>query len=250
MQHLIYNLLNKIFMHPIENEILKYLNNKNQIVFDVGCFRGSFTKKLIKYGHKLEIKSNFFLFDPNPNVKNYLKTLLENNTIKYFNLALDNSNFQKKFYLNKFFEASGSSLNTITKDDTKWNNSRKIFMRILQPFKKIESFSEINVHTQTLDNFCLEEKINNIDVLKIDTEGNELNVLKGAKKLLSENKVNLIYTEISESKKKFKEKEKNVIDFLNTYNFELKKKYQIKSYSFLSDLEATDNIFVNKTISV
>ena len=41
---------------------LPYLNNKNQIVFDVGCFRGSFTKKLIKYGHKLEIKSNFFLF--------------------------------------------------------------------------------------------------------------------------------------------------------------------------------------------
>ena len=64
-------------------------------------------------------------------------------------------------------------------------------MRILQPFKKIESFSEINVHTQTLDNFCLEEKINNIDVLKIDTEGNELNVLKGAKKLLLEN-INLI----------------------------------------------------------
>ena len=97
MQHLIYNLLNKIFMHPIENEILKYANNKNQIVFDVGCFRGSFTKKLIKYAHKLEIKSNFFLFDLNPNVKNYLKTLLENNTIKYFNLVLDNSNFQKNF---------------------------------------------------------------------------------------------------------------------------------------------------------
>ena len=77
-------------------------------------------------------------------------------------MALDNSNSQKKFYLNKFFEPSGSSLNTTIRDDKKWKNTRKIFMQMLQPFKKIEDFSEISVQTQTLDNFCLEKKINNI----------------------------------------------------------------------------------------
>ena len=122
-------------------------------------------------------------------------------------------------------------------------------MQIFQPFKKIEDFSEISVQTQTLDNFCLEKKINNIDVLKIDTEGNELNVLKGAKKLLEQNKINIIYTEISETKKRFLEKEKSVIDFLNSYNFELKKKYQIKSFSILSDLKASDNLFINKALT-
>ena len=111
---------------------------------------------------------------------------------KYFNLAFDNSNSQKSFYLNNFFEPSGSSLNTTIRDDIKWKSTRKIFMKMLHPFKKIEDFSEIVVKTQTLDNFCLEKKISNIDVLKIDTEGNELNVLKGAKRLLSENKINLI----------------------------------------------------------
>ena len=95
-----------------------------------------------------------------------------------------------------------------------------------------------------------EEKINNIDVLKIDSESNELNILKGAKNLLSENKIYLIYTEISESKKEFDRKEKNVLHFLNAYNFELKKRYEIKSASFLSDIKATDNIFVNKSFSV
>ena len=100
-----------------------------------------------------------------------------------------------------------------------------------------------------MDNFCLEKKINNIDVLKIDTEGNELNVLKGAENLLKQNKINIIYTEISETKKKFLEKEKNVIDFLSSYNFELKKKYQIRSLSVLSNLKATDNLFVNKTFA-
>ena len=216
-------------MNPIEEEIVKYLNKKDQIVFDVGCFRGTFTKKLIQCGYKLGIKFNFFLFDPNPNVKNYLNKLLKNEKIRYFDLALDNSNSQKKFYLNNFFEPSGSSLNTVVKDDKKWNITRKIIMKILQPFNKIESFSEINVQTQTLDNFCLREKIKNIDVLKIDSESNELNILKGAKKLLSENKIYLIYTEIYETKKEFDKKEKNVSNFLNAYNFELKQKYQIKS---------------------
>ena len=219
-------------MNEVEEEILKYSSKGDKIVFDIGCFRGGFTKNFIKNEKKLGMESTFFLFDPNPIAKDYLKSILRNEKIKYFNLALDNSNFQKKFYLNNFFEPSGSSLNTTFRDDKKWKNTRKIFMQILQPFKKIEDFSEINVQTQTLDNFCLEEKINNIDVLKIDTEGNELNVLKGAKKLLEQNKINIIYTEISETKKRFLEKEKSVIDFLNSYNFELKKNIKLNLLAF------------------
>ena len=248
MQHIIYYLLNKLFMNEIESEILKYLKKKDKIVFDIGCFQGNFTKNFIKNEKKLGIKSNFFLFDPNPNVKNYLKLILENEKIKYFDLALDNSNSKKKFYLNNFFEPSGSSLNTIIKDDKKWTSTRKIFMQIFRPFKKIGDFSEINVRTQTLDDFCLNSKIKNIDVLKIDAEGNELNILKGAKGLLSENRINIIFTEISETKKNFFEKEKSIINLLNSYNFELKRKYQIKSFSVLSGLRATDNLFVNKNL--
>ena len=246
MQRLVYYLLNKIFMNEVENEIIKYLGNKDKIIFDVGCYRGNFTNNLIKNENKLGIKSDFFLFDPNPNVKNYLKELLKSEKIKYFNLALDNSNSEKKFYLNKFFEPSGSSLKSITKDDKSWNFTRRILMQILQPFKKVEGFREIDVQTQTLDDFCINKNIDSIDILKIDTEGNELNILKGAEKLLTRQKIMLIYVEISESKDKFDIKEKEVTDFLNSYNFEMKKKYLIKSQSFLSNLKATDNLFLNK----
>jgi len=249
MQKTIYYLLNKFFMNEVENEILKYFKKDDKkIIFDVGCYRGNFTKNFINNEKKINVKSNFFLFDPNPNVKNYLQLMLKDKNIKYFNLALDDSNIQKKFYLNKFFEPSGSSLKTFNKDDKKWANTRKIFFQILQPFKKIDNFSEIIVQTQTLDNFCRETSITNIDVLKIDTEGNELNVLKGAEKLLSKNKIKLIYVEISESKKNFQEKEKSVISLLNSYNFELKKKYEIKSFSIFSGLRASDNLFVNRSL--
>ena len=248
MQQAIYYLLNKFFMNEVEGEILKYFKKEDKIVFDVGCFRGNFTKNFINNEKKLGIKSNFFLFDPNPNVKSYLKQLLQNEKVKYFNLAFDNSNTNKKFYLNTFMEPAGSSLNTMLRDDKKWSSSRKFIMQILQPFKRIGGFSEINVQTQTLDNFCLGEKIENIDVLKVDTEGNDLNVLKGAKKLLSENKIKVIYTEISSTKINFKEKEKNTIDFLNSYNFDLRKIYKNKTFSTLSGLRVTDNLFVNRNL--
>ena len=97
MQSSIYYLLNKFFMNEIEKEILKYSGNEDKIIFDVGCFRGNFTKNIIKNENKREINSAFFLFDPNPNVKNYLGKMLKNEKIKYFDLALDNTNSEKRF---------------------------------------------------------------------------------------------------------------------------------------------------------
>jgi len=251
MQKTIYYLLNKFFMNEVENEILKYFRKNNKkIVFDVGCYRGNFTTNFIENEKKLGIESDFFLFDPNPNVKSYLNIILKNKKIKFFNLALDNTNSKKTFYLNKFFEPSGSSLKKFNKEDKKWSGTRRLFFQLLQPFKKIEDFCEINVQTQTLDNFCNLSNINSIDVLKIDTEGNELNVLQGAKNLLSEGKIKLIYVEISESKNKFSLKEKAIIELLNSYNFQLMKKYQIRSFSFLSGLKASDNLFINKSLTL
>ena len=249
MQDLIYYIIKKLYSYDIEDRILKYFNNKDKTVFDVGCFKGDFTENFIKNEQKLGIKSNFFLFDPNPNVKNYLELLLEKEKVQYFNLAFDNSNSNKKFYLNNWFEASGSSLISTMKDDNMWK-LRRTFMQILQPFKKIKGFSEIDVQTQTLDNFCLSQKIENIDVLKIDTEGNEINVLKGAKKLLLENRIKLIYVEIVDAKKTFKEKEKSLIDLLNDYNFDLRKTYSTWGLGLTSGLKATDNLFVHKSLLI
>ena len=50
MKKLIYYILN-YFSHNLEGQIVNLLKKeKKLVIFDVGCFRGSFTKKLIKYG--------------------------------------------------------------------------------------------------------------------------------------------------------------------------------------------------------
>ena len=54
------------------------------------------------------------------------------------------------------------------------------------------------VKVSSLDCFCKDQNIDRIDVLKIDTEGHELEVLKGAVNLLSSRKIRYIYAEFNE----------------------------------------------------
>ena len=55
----------------------------------------------------------------------------------------------------------------------------------------------IHVETITLDTFCTERNINHIDFLKIDVEGAELKVLRGASSLLKDKKIKIIVFEHS-----------------------------------------------------
>ena len=245
MQKLIYSIANKIFMNEVEGELLKLSKKKNKIIFDVGCFRGFFTKSIISK-EPVNNKNRYFLFDPNPKVKTYIDKLILDKKINYFEIALNNSNKIKKFTINKYFEPSGSSLKSNHKKDKLYNLSRKFFFQIFQPFSKIEDYETIKVKTNTIDKICKLNNIKEIDILKLDTDGNEFEVLMGAKGLLSTGKIKLIYTEISGFKKNFEFKSNKIIRLLKKYNFTLKKVYPIRSLGFLSNLKSTDNLFVKE----
>ena len=58
--------------------------------------------------------------------------------------------------------------------------------------------TQIEVRCTTLDRFCSDRGIKQIDVLKIDTEGFELDVLKGASSLLSHQAIRFIYFEFND----------------------------------------------------
>jgi FkbM family methyltransferase len=51
------------------------------------------------------------------------------------------------------------------------------------------------IKIETIDGFCTENKIASIDVMKIDTEGHELQVLAGARAMLSSRAISLIKLE-------------------------------------------------------
>lgn len=53
------------------------------------------------------------------------------------------------------------------------------------------------ITVSTVDDFCLEHRIKKIDLLKIDTEGFDLEVLKGAKEMLSQGNISSVLIETS-----------------------------------------------------
>ena len=224
---IINNIIDKFLMNDFNSEIQNHLIGKNPTIFDVGCFNGNFSRKLNK-DLKLK-KNNFYLFDANPNLK--IKEF------KYFNEVFSNKISYKIFNLNTFFPSSGSSLKKTIKNDKLWNFSRRLItLKFNQPFVKIK------VKTNTLDNFCKIKKIKKVDLLKIDVEGSELDVLRGAKKLL--NRVNIIQLEILQRKNKFLLEKNKILVFLKKYNFRMIKEKKIPSVGILSSSISEDLLFV------
>ena len=102
------------------------------------------------------------MFEPNKKCFKILKSI---KGIIANNVAIDNTNSSKNFYEHKI--SSWSSL------------------------KKIKGFNEkYKVNCQTLDRYILKNKIKKIDYLKIDTEGNDFNVLLSARKSIKLKKLN------------------------------------------------------------
>jgi hypothetical protein len=53
----------------------------------------------------------------------------------------------------------------------------------------------IKVQCQTVDQFCVEHQIAALDLLKIDTEGHEVEVLEGARQVLSRRSTRFVFLE-------------------------------------------------------
>jgi FkbM family methyltransferase len=55
----------------------------------------------------------------------------------------------------------------------------------------------VQVKLRTLDDYCAERGVGHIDILKSDTQGFDLEVMKGAKQLLMLRRIRLVYMEIT-----------------------------------------------------
>lgn len=125
-----------------------YLNNI-KVIYDIGAFKGQWTKDMTKVFKK----SKFYLFEANNNNNNYLKKV----DCNFYNVLLSDNIEEKNFFS---LNATGDSY--------------------LKQKKGYERSQVINMMSQTLDNFTQINNLPNPDFIKIDTQGSELDVLKGA----------------------------------------------------------------------
>ena len=243
MKKIIYYILNYIFFYSLELKIMNILEDeKKLVIFDVGCFRGTFSRKILHLIKKRKFK--FYLFDVNKNTKRYISDLLLSKHFRFNEVALSNKNGTAEFNYNSFFESSGSSLSPLYRDETKWIFSRKLILKIL--LQSTKNFIKYKVSTSTLDTFVKKNNIKSIDILKVDIEGSEYEFLKGARNTLKKNKVKIILLEISDKKKNYKKKEKKIINFLEKKKFIFLKKHMNYSVALFSNVKSGDYLFINK----
>jgi len=161
-----------------EKDILKKINKQNKsgkkvIVFDVGANIGLYSLECIKTIKNVEI----YAFEP---AKRTFERLKEN--LKDIKINLNNFGFGEKEKVETLFY------------DNYETGLASIYNRKLD-YRKIYLTKKEKIKIETVDSFCEENFIKEIDLLKIDVEGNELNVLKGAKKMLKEKRIKKIQFE-------------------------------------------------------
>ena len=171
-------------------EVLKKITKKSPVVFDVGACQGQTIIEMVKNFKNCKIHS----FEANKNLLpelNYVKKKYKKKAnIKINTVAVGNKKKNLTFYLHQ--DLSQSSF-------LKINFNSKLYLSMKKNKNKKNFIKENNVKVKvpqiTLDDYCKKNKIKKIDILKSDTQAYDLNVLKGAKKILKN--ISIIIVEIT-----------------------------------------------------
>ena len=167
---------------------------KNGTVLDVGSNVGTF----IEFIHKnTEGKLKFHSFEPITELCKIQEKHFLHLDITVNNVGIGSTPGKSIFYTNSV--SSQSSF--VKKENTNIGGVIK----------------EEEVLVKSIDNYCEENNIEFIDILKIDTEGTDYDALLSAKKMFQNNAINLIKIEITNEPKNFT----NIFSFFQNYNYEL-----------------------------
>ena len=154
------------------NLIENYLKN-NMVFFDVGSNMGFYTLWASRF---LNISGSIHSFEPDENNFNRL----------YENLKINN--IQKFVTIN---QVAISDINGILQFSIGLDGENHILSNANDAFTKVDSLS--------LDFYCKSNNVNCIDYLKVDVEGFELMVIKGAKNLIEQKRIKIIQLEINKT---------------------------------------------------
>ena len=220
--------------NPKSNQFIdqkKLVGNEDGIViFDVGAHQGHTS---LNY-NTLFNTCTIYSFEPFIDSYTILtETVKGYQNIKPFNTALGNIVGEVDFHVNQY-SATNSILPTHQEGSNIWGANL------------LDTLKVIKVNSTTIDDFIERHAINQIDILKLDTQGTEYNIIEGAAKAIEQGKIKLIYLEIItlptyQNQKHFDE----VLRFLRLNGFNL---YNMYDYSFtqLGFLRQVDAIFLSQ----
>ena len=182
--------LPQIYYGTITKELLQNLINKpNPTIIEIGSSDGYHTQWFFEIFDNPQV----YCFEPDPRaIARFKNNIGENSNVQLFELAISSNNGDITF-----FQSSGQieidSKNIIND----WDESGSIRQPKdhLSNFPLIKFEKSIQVKTLTLDSWCAENGIDNIDFIWMDVQGAERDVFEGGLRTLS--KTQFLYTEYS-----------------------------------------------------
>ncbi|GFO58514.1 methyltransferase FkbM [Geomonas silvestris] len=156
-----------------------YLTAPNPVLMDVGGNTGDYTKML-----KTAVpESTVWTFEPNPKTFAKMSEEIADLGAHAINKGLGSEEGILKFYDRK--------------DQASSSQHGSLYREVIEELHRVDS-EEMEVSITTLDKFCEANSIERINLLKIDTEGHELEVLKGARGLIEADKIDVLHIEFNE----------------------------------------------------
>ena len=174
--------------------IKKYITAEVGCVVDVGANRGNWVSAVYRFGSD---KIKAYCYEPDPRVSSDFESSVGKKERVYFKkVALG----EKEGKINIFLNQNSPELTSVVEGKSR---NRK------------------TVDMTTLDIECKRNQIEYVDFFKIDVEGYEEAVLRGARTLLEAGKIGCIQFEYGENWAKAGSTLQGVVRFLRDYNFQV-----------------------------
>ena len=157
----------------------RFARKSHPVIFDVGANTGEYSQVVKEFLPH----SQLYSFEPcEPTASTFEERTANLSGVSFHRLGFSDSDGSATIYS---YDLEGESAPVLA----------SLEMRRPTQHGHIEVAAATEIKISTIDNFCAEHGVEQIDLLKLDIEGHELKALQGARQLLDEGRIDVIQFE-------------------------------------------------------